>query len=81
MLKISCRMSRFLTKWYFLAKFFPAPDSKNVSLYDSYRTRFIKQIFIIIIVNTNKRTSLTMPFGYSKQIRISRNPGRVSINR
>ena len=43
MLKISCRLSRFLTKWSFCAKVFPAPGSKNVLSYYSYRTRFLKQ--------------------------------------
>ena len=43
MLKISCRLSRFWTKWSFCAKVFPKPGSKNVLSYYSYRTRFIEQ--------------------------------------
>ena len=54
MLKISCRLSRFLTKWSFRAKFFPTPGSKNVLSYYSYRTRFIKQKLFCIIVNAKQ---------------------------
>ena len=64
MLKISCRLSHFLTKWSFLAKVFCAPGSKSFFSCYSYRSRFLTQFFLI--VNANKRTSSTMLFGYGK---------------
>ena len=38
MVKLSCRLSRFLTQWSFRAKVFTGPGSKNVLSYYSYRT-------------------------------------------
>ena len=51
MLKISCRLSHFLTEWSFRAKVFPAPGSKNVLSYYSYIVRYFsnKNYFVFIV--------------------------------
>ena len=45
-IKIACRLSRFLTKWYFRTKVFCAPGSKIFMSYYLYRTRFIQNIIL-----------------------------------
>ena len=42
---------------------------------------FSKENYFVFIMNANKRTSSTMPFGYRKIKKISKDPGRSSRNR
>ena len=61
MIKISCRLSRFLTEWSFRAKCFPRQVPTHlVILFVPYEIS--QTIYFYFIMNANKRTSLTMEF-------------------
>ena len=96
MLKISCRLSHFLTKLFFCTKFF-ARQVSNISCRIIHTVQyFSNNHYFVFIVNAKNRTSLTMLFGYGKlktKINekgitlqrktggISKNPGSIIRNR
>ena len=81
MLKISCRLSRFLAEWSFCAKVFSRRVPKMFCRIIHTVRDFSNKNYFVFIVNANNRTSSTMPFGYSKLKTTSRNPVRSSRNR
>ena len=74
MLKISCRLSRFLTERYFRAKVFPAPVSKNVLSYYLYHTIFLKQKLFRFYLECKQENKFDHV--EKKTAKISRNTGR-----
>ena len=66
MLKILCRLSNFLTELSFLANFLMCQVPKT-SCHIIHTVRDLSdKNYHVFIVNENKRTSLTMFFGYRK---------------
>ena len=78
MLKISGRLSRFLTEWSFGAKVFPARGSKMSCHIIRTVQDFSNKNYFVFILNANKRISSTMA---KKTGKVSRNSGRSSRNR